>query len=122
VVRYADAYWTPDDGALTVPAPGFFANDTNTCGGDHLVHEGPSHGALTLDGDGGFAYQRDAGFSGIDKFTYAIATGVDEGNWRSGSRPGVLVAVHGIGTVSIFVGEREDPALEDSFTASVTRG
>jgi hypothetical protein len=36
---------------------------------------GPAHGSLTLNGDGSFSYTPDAGFVGLDGFTYRVSDG-----------------------------------------------
>jgi hypothetical protein len=65
----ADTYSTPADQTLDVASPGVLANDDGlalTAG----VVSGPSHGTLTLKADGSFRYVPDAGYSGIDHFSY----------------------------------------------------
>ncbi|MGH9152827.1 MAG: Ig-like domain-containing protein [Acidimicrobiales bacterium] len=67
-----DAYSTDFETALSVPAPGVLANDTDP-DGDPLtagMPTGPASGTLTLNADGSFTYTPDAGFSGDDTFTY----------------------------------------------------
>ncbi|MBN9121593.1 MAG: tandem-95 repeat protein [Planctomycetes bacterium] len=69
-----DRYAVAPGGALNVPAAGgVLANDIGV-GGEALTAEvvdGPGHGALALAPDGGFTYTPDAGFRGIDTFTYS---------------------------------------------------
>lgn len=71
-----DAYETTPDTALSVASPGVLNNDH--AAEDALVTaalEGaPDHGQVTLLSDGSFTYTPDAGFSGVDSFTYRAAT------------------------------------------------
>ena len=77
-----DAYSTGEDTTLTVDAPGVLAND-NDPDGDSLhtvVGSAPSHGTLTLDPDGSFAYTPAADYNGTDAFTYRANDGTLESN------------------------------------------
>ncbi len=67
-----DAYGTPEDTLLTVPAPGVLSNDTDP-DLDPLTAikvTDPAHGILTLNPDGSFTYEPEANWSGSDSFTY----------------------------------------------------
>ncbi len=70
-----DAYQTPQDTSLVVPDIGVVANDS-ICGTDGLVISvaAPTHGVLTNfdDSSGGFTYTPNAGFFGVDTFTYTL--------------------------------------------------
>ncbi len=71
-VARADSGAVVSGGTLTVAAPGVLGNDTDTEGDGFtasLVGD-VSHGALTLDADGGYTYTPAAGFSGVDSFSY----------------------------------------------------
>jgi VCBS repeat-containing protein len=72
-----DAYTTAEDTTLTVAPPGVLANDSDPDGDAvrAVVGSGPSHGALTLNADGSFAYTPAANFSGSDAFTYRASDG-----------------------------------------------
>jgi VCBS repeat-containing protein len=72
-----DAYTTAEDTTLTVAPPGVLANDSDPDGDAvrAVVGSGPSHGALTLNADGSFAYAPAANFSGSDAFTYRASDG-----------------------------------------------
>jgi uncharacterized membrane protein YgcG len=73
-VPLPDAWSIVHDGELQVKAPGVLANDIDA-DGDELraeVVKGPAHGDLNLDNDGSFRYRPDAGFTGLDGFTYAV--------------------------------------------------
>jgi hypothetical protein len=66
---------------LAMPAPGVLANDRATGGAtlNASVVVAPTSGTLSLAADGSFTYRANAGFSGVDGFTYgAIAGGVTE--------------------------------------------
>jgi VCBS repeat-containing protein len=76
-VAVADSYSTPQDTALTVPAPGVLDNDSDVDGDTltAILGTGPAHGTLTLNPDGSFGYTPDAGYSGPDSFTYQANDG-----------------------------------------------
>jgi hypothetical protein len=77
-----DSYATDEDTALNQPAPGVLSNDTDP-ENDSLTAEkvsDPSHGTLTLDPDGSFAYTPNGGFSGSDSFTYKANDGTSYSN------------------------------------------
>ena len=81
-VTVGDSYTTPGGVELTVAAPGVLANDSDA-DGDTLTAvlvSGPAHGTLTLNADGSFTYVPNAGFNGIDAFTYRANDGTDDGN------------------------------------------
>jgi hypothetical protein len=73
-----DAYSTPGAGqALSVPAPGVLANDTDT---DSPVLSAqnasdPPQGSVSLNSDGAFTYTPDLGAIGNDSFTYEASDG-----------------------------------------------
>ncbi|MCU1592283.1 MAG: neuroendocrine convertase 1, partial [Frankiales bacterium] len=73
----ADSYSTDQDVALSVPAPGLLANDTDP-DGDPLtaaVVQSTTHGTVTVTSGGGFSYQPGAGYAGPDSFTYTVSDG-----------------------------------------------
>ncbi|HVL52917.1 MAG TPA: Ig-like domain-containing protein, partial [Vitreimonas sp.] len=100
-------YAATEDTALTVPAPGVLANDTDDDGDalSAVLVAGPSNGTVTLDADGSFVYVPAADFNGPDAFTYRAADGLD-------TSP--------VTTVSILVAAVDDPpaAAADAFVAS----
>ncbi len=57
---------------LTIPAPGVLANDTDADGDSLSVtwHDQPSHGTLSVDGNGAFTYTPLPHFFGTDTFQY----------------------------------------------------
>jgi hypothetical protein len=69
-----DAYGVVPDNTLVVAAPGVLSNDSAASGAVFVATPrpvtGPASGTLTLNADGSFVYAPDAGFSGIDVFTY----------------------------------------------------
>ena len=69
-----DAYLTDEDATLVVGTACVLANDFDV-DGDPLAAvlvSGPSHGALSLNADGSFAYTPAANFNGNDAFTYRV--------------------------------------------------
>ena len=71
-VAMDDEYKTDEDVALTIPAPGVLANDTDV-DGDTLTAvlvDTVSNGTLTLNDNGSFTYTPDPYFNGTDSFTY----------------------------------------------------
>jgi VCBS repeat-containing protein len=77
-----DSYVTDEDTPLTVSAPGVLGNDADV-DGDTLkavLVTGPSHGTLTLNGDGSFTYAPAADYNGADSFTYKANDGALDSN------------------------------------------
>lgn len=77
----ADSYSTSQDTLLTrSAATGVLANDFDVDGDDltAVLVTDVSDGALTFNDDGSFDYQPDAGFNGIDSFTYTAHDGTDD--------------------------------------------
>jgi len=76
-VALGDSFSTSEDGILEVNPAGILGNDSDPDGdslGVALV-DGPAHGQLTLDADGGFTYTPDPDFHGIDSFRYTASDG-----------------------------------------------
>jgi hypothetical protein len=81
-VAVNDSYSVNQGTALTVAAPGVLGNDTDA-DGDPLTAKlvsGPSHGSLTLNADGSFAYTPAGSYSGPDSFTYKANDGQADSN------------------------------------------
>ncbi|MFC1597391.1 tandem-95 repeat protein [Planctomycetota bacterium] len=82
-VAYGRTYEVVEDVTRTIPAvDGVLFNDFDA-NGDRLwavLVAGPSHGALTLNLDGSFAYTPDANFDGTDSFTYKANDGELDSN------------------------------------------
>ena len=78
-----DAYTTIKGQELDVAAAnGVLVNDTNADGNAlsaQLVN-GPANGTVTLNPDGSFSYTPDAGFWGLDSFTYTAMNGMAVSN------------------------------------------
>jgi VCBS repeat-containing protein len=72
-----DAFTIAEDDLLSSSAPGVLGNDSDQDGTAltaALVTDA-SDGQLTLQDDGSFTYQPDAGFHGVDSFTYSASDG-----------------------------------------------
>jgi hypothetical protein len=73
-IAVADVYEANVGIALTVPAPGVLANDTDVEGNalstQVVSSVAPAAGTLTLNANGGFTYTPAAGFVGAASFTY----------------------------------------------------
>src|SRR5439155_515468 len=94
------------DTQLTVSAPGVLANDSDVDGDalSAVLVSNPTHGTLTLNGDGSFTYMPALNFNGIDSFTYKASDGQ---------------AQSGVATVTITVTPVNDApvaANDDSYT------
>jgi autotransporter-associated beta strand protein len=79
-VAVDDAYTVVQGNGITIAAPGVLANDTDPLGNALTVAaprpaSGPTHGSLSLQGDGSFTYTPTAGYSGTDAFTYIATDG-----------------------------------------------
>jgi VCBS repeat-containing protein len=73
-----DTYGTDEDVNLTVAAPGVLGNDADIDGDalSAVLVAGPTHGTLTLNADGSFAYAAAANYNGADSFTYQASDGL----------------------------------------------
>ncbi|MGD2128466.1 MAG: cadherin-like domain-containing protein [Lysobacterales bacterium] len=69
-----DGYSTDEDQVLNVPAPGVLANDSdeNTATLQITGNMEPSHGSVTVNADGSFAYSPDLNWYGSDSFGYTV--------------------------------------------------
>jgi VCBS repeat-containing protein len=70
-VANADSGSTPYATPLVVAAPGVLGNDTGT-GIAVTAHTAPSHGTVSIKGDGSYTYTPASGYAGSDSFTYTI--------------------------------------------------
>jgi VCBS repeat-containing protein len=131
----ADSYGTAEDTALTVAAPGVLGNDSDPDGNplSAVVGSGPSHGTLTLNGNGSFTYTPVANYSGSDSFTYRAGDGTLTSGLATATitvtavndAPTVTVAAGGIcgtddrsGTINLTVGDVDTAALTLSAASS----
>jgi hypothetical protein len=73
-----NAYATPDNTPLTVPAPGVLGNDTDVDSAalTAVLVAGVTHGSLALNADGSFVYVPATNFFGSDSFTYRAFDGI----------------------------------------------
>lgn len=72
-----EEYVTGADTPLDVAAPGVLANDVDVDDDplSAVLVRDAQHGTLTLTPDGGFRYQPDVGFTGVDDFGYHVTDG-----------------------------------------------
>jgi len=77
VVAADDAYSTPEDTTLNVAAPGVLQNDNDPDGQgiSATLLTNPTHGTVTLAGNGAFTYIPNPNFNGLDSFTYRVSDG-----------------------------------------------
>ena len=71
-----DLFNVLEDSTLSVAAPGLLGNDLIATLDSLriMLIDGPSNGTLEIGADGSFSYTPDAGFTGIDQFTYSLET------------------------------------------------
>ncbi len=77
-VAAQDSYATPLDTPLSVPAATGVLNNDSDVDQQSLTAvqvSAPSHGVLSLNSDGSFFYTPNAGYSGLDSFTYHASDG-----------------------------------------------
>jgi VCBS repeat-containing protein len=101
-----DAYSTDEDTALTVPAIGILANDSDPENDplSAMLVSGPTNAqSFTLNSDGSFTYTPAANYNGPDSFTYKVNDGALDSNTA---------------TVNITVNPVNDPpiAVNDAVT------
>jgi hypothetical protein len=99
-----DSYSISEDETLNEANPGVLGNDSHPDGNplEAVKNSDPTHGTLTLNGDGSFIYEPDLNFNGIDSFTYHATDSAINSN---------------IATVTIEVEPVADPpeAIEDFY-------
>ena len=83
-VATADNYTTNSNTTLNVAAPGVLANDSDidspALTAVIVSGTGPSHGSLTLNGNGSFSYVPAHDYTGPDSFSYRAFDGTDYSN------------------------------------------
>ncbi|HEX4607948.1 MAG TPA: Ig-like domain-containing protein [Urbifossiella sp.] len=106
-VGAADTYSVAAGAALTVPAAGVLANDSDP-DGDPLTAvlvSGPANGTVVLHPDGSFTYTPAAGFQGADQFVYRASDGTS-------TSADIVV------TLRVVPGNRPPVGVDDSYTAA----
>jgi VCBS repeat-containing protein len=73
----ADAYNLNEDSTLNQSLPGVLANDTDPDGSPltAVLVANPTHGTLSLNGNGSFTYTPSLNYNGLDTFTYRASDG-----------------------------------------------
>ena len=111
-----DAYSVNQGTVLNVAAPGLLSNDTDddspTTSLHVVVNTGPSHGTLVPSANGSFTYTPNAGFVGVDSFTYVA----NDGTWTDGSTP-MSPDSNPAATVSITVKDVTPPLVNITIPA-----
>ena len=79
-VAVDDAYMADADTALVVRAPGVLLNDTDSHPLSAQLVSPPVNGTVDLTASGRVEYLPDAGFTGVDSFTYEVTDGLDVSN------------------------------------------
>jgi Big-like domain-containing protein len=81
-VAISDVYTTAMNTALNIGAPGILANDSDPDGNPitAVLVGSPSHGGMTMSGNGSFTYTPSAGYTGTDSFTYFASDGMAGSN------------------------------------------
>ena len=110
-----DAFSMAEDTALTVAAPGVLGNDADP-DGDPLTAAlvaGPSHGTLTLNGNGSFNYTPAGNFTGSDSFTYRASDGTLTSNPAT-----VTISVTGADDAPVVAGDAYTTAEDTVLTVA----
>lgn len=108
----ADTYAAISGSSLTIAGPGVLHNDSDP-EGDAIaaeLYEGPQHGTLVLGSDGGFTYQSDAGYVGMDGFRYRATDGL---SYSPETAVSIAVASQGSG--------QPPHAVDDSYATPVNQ-
>jgi len=134
-VAAGDAFTTAEDTVLTVAPPGVLGNDSDP-DGDPLTAAlvtGPSHGTLTLNGNGSFSYTPAGNFNGSDSFSYRASDGTLTSTpttvtitiTAANDAPTMTVAAGGTcgtddhsGTITLTVGDAENAATTLTLSAA----
>jgi len=103
-----DNYVTNSNATLNVPAPGVLSNDSDIDSplltSVYVTGSGPSHGTLTLNGDGSFSYAPGANYTGPDSFSYQAFDGSAYSN---------------VATVMITVNDTVPPTLNSTLAVTL---
>ena len=106
IVTDPDTYTTNQETLLTVGvAQGVLAGVDDTEGDTHTASllTGPTNGAFDLSDDGSFTYLPNAGFAGVDEFSFSVVDAFgnsDDGTATITVRPRVTLTKVGVGTVT----------------------
>jgi CSLREA domain-containing protein len=113
-----DAYSVNENGTLNVPAPGVLANDSDIENSPlaAVLVSSTSSGTLALNANGSFTYTPQAGFSGIDSFTYRANDGSLNGNIAT-----VTITVNDGGTLAFDSATYNVNENGGSATITITR-
>lgn len=119
-----DSYGFRFDTQLKVPAPGVKMNDSLANNAAVTLVSPPTHGTLTLDSDGSFTYQPDAGSRAQDTFSYRIGPNANDVATVSLTNfaPSALVAFQGsvVGGTPIEMGLSISPTTLVAVPVSIT--
>ncbi|MCV7419785.1 tandem-95 repeat protein [Mycobacterium yunnanensis] len=102
-------------------AKGVVGNDYLAQGARAGLVDGPTHGTLSLNGDGSFAYTPATGFVGTDSFTYYIGTS----EWGDGPFTATVEvtpsagAVVGVPTVEVAYGNGGLPSCQSAWLPGI---
>jgi len=103
-----DNYVTNSNVTLNVASPGVLSNDNDIDGPSlsaaYVAASGPSHGTLSLNGDGSFSYAPASNYTGPDSFTYRAFDGSLYSN---------------IATVTITVNDTVAPTLNSTLAINL---
>lgn len=118
-----DYYTTPENADLHVVAPGVLGNDSSRSNLPltAVLMTGPSHGTLTLNADGSFAYSPAHNFFGLDQFVYR-ASDTPPGSLDPTSDTSSPIFRGSVATVSISVTPTNPPPVAQNDTYTATQG
>jgi VCBS repeat-containing protein len=112
-VASGDSYSVNEDNALNIAAPGVLGNDTDV--ENHqlaaVLETAATHGSVTLNANGSFAYTPDEDYNGSDSFTYRA----DDGGLASNAAT-VAITVNAVNDPPVA---EDDLADTDEDTAAV---
>jgi VCBS repeat-containing protein len=120
-VALNDSYFTTGNTALTVTAPsGVLANDSDVDSPTltAVSPTQPAHGTVTLNSNGSFSYTPNAGFSGVDSFTYRASDGSATSNLATVS----ITVSAAANSAPVAVNDNYTLAEDTAFTATLANG
>jgi hypothetical protein len=113
----SDGFSLNEDGALTSPAPGVLANDSDPAGRPltAVLVNGPANAAsFSMSADGSFSYTPTVNFNGTDTFTYKANNGTDDSNVAT-----VTLTINAVNDVPSFTKGANRTTTEDAGIQSV---